>query len=74
MIKLVDERKLELDRIKKAQLLHEQIITTPERIDAQTFILVRKGKDKMKAVEKFKKDWKEFQAYDSKHAEPFLSK
>ncbi|MBV5329766.1 MAG: hypothetical protein JZU65_19420 [Chlorobium sp.] len=74
MIKFVDQRRLELERCIEAQKKHEKIITTPERIDAQTYILVRQGKDKAKAAEKFKKAWKEFREYDNKHAEPFLSK
>ncbi|MEI6424421.1 MAG: hypothetical protein WCP55_19545 [Lentisphaerota bacterium] len=74
MIKLTDERALELERIEIARKRREEIITIPQRVDAHTYILVRKGKCCKEAVEVFKKAWKEFQDYDSKRAEPFLSK
>lgn len=73
-VKLVDERALELERIEIAKKRREEIVTVPQRVDAHTFILVRKGKCCKEAVEAFKKAWKEFQDYDGKHVEPFLSK
>jgi hypothetical protein len=74
MIRLTDERALELERIEIARKRREEIITVPHRVDAHTYILVRDGKCCKEAVERFKKAWKEFQDYDRKHVEPFLSK
>lgn len=74
MIKLVNERALELERIEAANKKWEEIFTTPERVDAQTFILVRKGKCCKEAVEKFKKELEISRKNHEAHVEPFLSK
>ena len=74
MIKLIDQRAEELEKIEIASKKWEKIKTTPHRVDAQTFIFVREGHDPKQRVEKFIIDWKDFQKYDAQHVEPFLSK
>lgn len=70
----IDQRITELEKIELARKKHEQIQTTAARIDSKTVILVKVGKDKVKAVETFKKKHGEYLEYEKTHAEPFLSK